>query len=169
MVADELGGGLDRQSRLAGPAGTGQRDEPSAFLAEQRDDLGDLALAADERARRPRQVRVRDRLQRRESLRAELEDPDRVLEVLQAVLAEVDECVVVESGRSSRRVREQDLPAVTRRADPGAEVHDLADVALVRQVRRSGVDPTRTWIGPARRASRASSVAATASRASANA
>ena len=50
----------------------------------------DLPFAADERARRPRQVRVRDRLQRREALGAELEDRDRPVEVLQAVLAEVE-------------------------------------------------------------------------------
>ena len=70
------GGGLDRQARLARAARAGQRHQPRP--REQRLDLVDLALAPDEARRRPGQVRVRDRLQRRERLLAELEEPDRL-------------------------------------------------------------------------------------------
>ena len=49
------------------------------------------AVPPDERARRPRQVRVRDRLERREARVPELEDRDRSIDVLQAVLAEIGE------------------------------------------------------------------------------
>ena len=49
-----------------------------------------LALAADEARHGTGQVHVRGRLQRRESLVAELEDPDRIREVLEAMLAEIE-------------------------------------------------------------------------------
>ena len=56
---------------------------------EQRHGVGQLLLAADERSRLHRQVRPVERLQRREVLGAELEEPLRLEEVLEAVLAQV--------------------------------------------------------------------------------
>ena len=140
VVADELGRRLDREPGLAGTAGAREREE-AGTVADQRDDLRGLPFAPDERARRPRQVRVRDRLQWRESLGAELEDGDRLLEVLQAVLAEVDQRVVEEAGSRAGRLAQQDLPAVSGRTDPGTQVDVVADVTLGSEVRRSRVHP----------------------------
>jgi hypothetical protein len=53
QLPHQLGRRLDRESRLAGPARPGQGDEPSP-AADQLDDVRDLALAAQEGARRPR-------------------------------------------------------------------------------------------------------------------
>ncbi len=52
---------------LPEPPAPGERQQAHA-VAEQRDHLRALPLSSDERARRPRQVRVRDRLQRRKPL-----------------------------------------------------------------------------------------------------
>ena len=87
-LGNEFCRGLDRQPRLARPPRAGQGHEARFF--EQRGDLGFLAFPADERARRPRQVRVRDRSQRRELPGSELEDPDRLVEVLQPVLPQIE-------------------------------------------------------------------------------
>jgi len=46
----QVGADLERQPRLADPAGTGQRQQPHT-LAQSGGDLGDLPLAADERRR----------------------------------------------------------------------------------------------------------------------
>ena len=91
----ELGGGLDRQARLPGATGAAEGQQ-MRLVAEERRDLLNLALAADEGARRPGQVRVRNRLQGREALAAELEERDRLRKVLQTVLAELDELPVGE-------------------------------------------------------------------------
>ena len=69
VLGNELGCGLDREPRLARAAGAGQRDEARAVL-EAREHLEQLVVSAHERARRPRQVRVGDRLQRREASRS---------------------------------------------------------------------------------------------------
>ena len=114
----------------------------------ERDDLGDLSLAADEARRGAGEVRVRDRLQRREGLLAELVDPDRLVEVLDAVLAEVADGVAVE--QVAGRLREHDLAAVAGRRDPRAEVDVVADVASsVRGRRRRCAGPSAR--APARR------------------
>ena len=60
-----VGGRLDREPRLAGAAGAGQRDEARAS-SNREQHLQQLVVSAHERARRRRQVRVGDRLQRRE-------------------------------------------------------------------------------------------------------
>ena len=54
-----------REPRLAGPARAGSVSEPHVVAGEQRDDLGELALAAEERRRRHGQVRPVEALQRR--------------------------------------------------------------------------------------------------------
>jgi hypothetical protein len=133
----QLGRSFDRQPRLARAAGPGQGQEAGAVL-EQRGDLRDLPVPADEGARRAGQVRVRDRLQGREALRAELEDRDRLREVLQPLLAEVGALPVDEP---AGRRREQHLAAVPGGGDARAQVHVLAHVALLAKQRRAGVDP----------------------------
>ena len=70
--------------------------------------LLELALAADERRRLDRQVRPVERLERRELVVAELEEPLRRAEVLEAVLAEV--------AQLDRRVEQ--LAASSRRRAP---------------------------------------------------
>ena len=124
-LADELGRRLDRQSRLSRAAGTGQRHEPSA-VAQQSGDFTDLPLTADERTHRPRQVGVRDRLQRREALVSELEDRHRLAEILQPMLAEV--CDGDPADELLGRMREQHLAAVRRAHDPRRQVDVVADV-----------------------------------------
>ena len=134
---DERGGGLDRDPRLPRPAGAGQGDESVAAL-DPGANVRELAFPADEGARWPGQVRVRDRLQRREALAADLEDRDGLVDVLEAVLAEVGEHGAV--GESRRRPREDDLTAVRGCRHPGRDVDVLADVALRGQEGLAGVD-----------------------------
>ena len=86
--ADQLGGDLERQPGLAGPARPGDRDQARA-VAQQVEHLVDLALAAEQRGGRHRQVGGVERLQRREVVVAELVEPRRRGEVLEPVLAEV--------------------------------------------------------------------------------
>ena len=81
VVADEFCRRFDREAGLprASRAGEGHETGP---IADQGGHGCHLVLSADERAGRTRQVRVRDRLQWREVLVAELEDQDGSLEVL---------------------------------------------------------------------------------------
>ena len=67
---------------------------------------------------------------------AELEDGDRVLDVLQAMLAEVGERAVDELGRC---LGEDYLPTMACRGDTGGEMHVLSHVALICDARRSRV------------------------------
>ena len=131
----ELGRCFDRQPRLAGTAGAGERDEAPA-LSEQRHDFLCLARPADKRAGGSREVRVGDRLQRREGPVAELEDGNRLGDVLEPVLAEVDERAVDKLGG---RTGEDDLASVAYSGDAGGKVHIAADVALLRDERRARV------------------------------
>ena len=69
---DELGRDLKREPRLPRAARPGDRDEPS--IADQRDELGHLSLASEERARRDREIRGVERPQRGELAVTELEE-----------------------------------------------------------------------------------------------
>src|SRR5207245_5014630 len=91
-LCEQLRSRLDRQPRFAGTAGSGQRHQtlPAAKHAKQ---ISEFLLAPHKRTRWSRQVGVRDRPQRRKPFRPELEQPDRLREVLQAMLPEVDEVV----------------------------------------------------------------------------
>ena len=64
--------------------------------------------------------------------------PDRLVEVLEAVLAEVAQPDAVDE--VAGRAREDHLPAVAGGRDPRAEVDVEADVALVGARGRAGVD-----------------------------
>ena len=139
----ELCGRLERKPRLAGATRPGERQEPRT-VPEQADKLIALPPSADEGGDRPRQVGVRDRLQRREALGAELEERDRLVEVLQPVLAELGQLTIDER---ARRGRDDDLSAVPRGGDAGSPVELTPGIALARQARLSGVqahpDPDR--------------------------
>ena len=135
VLRDECGSRLEREPGLARAPRPGQRHESSSLL-DQGEDRFELLLPADEGTRRAREVRVRDRLERGEALVAELEDGDRVLDVLQAMLAEVGERAVDELGRC---LGEDDLPTMACRGDTGGEVHVLSHVALICDARRPRV------------------------------
>ena len=86
------------------------------------------SLPPHERTRRAWKVGVRDRLERREALVAELIDRDRALDVLQAVFPEVSHCEPLDELPS--RLREQDLTSVARGCDTRREVDVDSHVAL---------------------------------------
>ena len=73
----------------------------------------------------------------REIIVSELKDAFRCGEVLQPVITEVSEFVAVQE--RSGRCGHQDLPAMAAGCDPGGSVHIDPDVALLSQMRRSGV------------------------------
>jgi hypothetical protein len=126
-VADDVGRSLDREACLARPARPGESEQPT-LAAQQLGDVCYLTLSTDERAGRPREVRVRDRLQRRKRHIPELEDPDRLVEVLQPVLSQIADLAVE---LLARRLREQHLASVTAGGDPGGEMNVETDVALL--------------------------------------
>ena len=74
------------------PPGPVKRHQPR--VPQERGELCHLPIASDEARRRPWQVGVRDRLQRRKRPVAELEDRDRLCEVLHPVLAEIAKVAV---------------------------------------------------------------------------
>ena len=117
-----------------GPARVTRR-EP---FRTQRDELVPLAGPADEGGGRARQVRVRDRIQRREALRSHLEERDRLVEVLQAVLAELHHLASDE--RPGRR-RQHDLAAVARSGNASGTVELAPGVALAGQLQLARVQP----------------------------
>ena len=83
-----------------------------------RGEFGDVCLAADESARRSREIRVRDRLERWKLPLPELEERDGLVEILQAMLAEVEDWWTRRRGRPCRR-REERLPPMPGCADSG--------------------------------------------------
>ena len=120
VVRDERPCRLQRQARLTRPTGTGQRHQASATL-DPGEQLSQLAVPTDERARRPRQVRVGNRLERRKPLLAELEDRDRLGNVLEPMLAQIEQPVGSNEGRRHRR--QDHLPPMRRSCDPCRAVH----------------------------------------------
>ena len=134
-LRNQLGRRLDRQPRLPRATRAGQRHQPRA-VPQQLHNVRHLPLPADERRRRPRQIRVRDRLQRRKALLAQLEDPHRLREVLHPVLAKIRQPSVDER---ARRLRNKHLAAVTGGGDPRRQMDVLADIALPADVRAPGV------------------------------
>ena len=104
---------------------------------EPREHLGELTLPTDERARRVREVRVGDRLERREGAVAELVDRYGTVDVLQAVLAELGDSGAID--QLSCRLRKHHLPPVRRRPDSCGEVHVVSDVAFLGHERRPRV------------------------------
>ena len=131
---------------LPGAAGTRERDEAGSRF-EPRHDLLELGVPAHEGARRTRQVGVRDRLERREAPRSQLEDRHRIRDVLQTMLSQVHELDIDDRGRC---LGENDLAAVARRR----RRERRSGRRRRRSPRRQGAgvpvcSPTRTLIGPA--------------------
>ena len=122
------------------PPGPGERHEPRVLTGEQLDDLSELSLAPEERRHRNRQIRPVEALERRELAFAELIHALRRAEILEAVLAEVDQ---LDLDESRCRSRDEHLPAVACGRDPSGAVHVVADVALVADDRGSRVERRR--------------------------
>ena len=108
-------------------------------LGEQCDELAELVLSTDERARRDRQVGGVERPQRREVAVAQLMETLGSGEVLQPVLSEITSCGVAVQ-EPSCRLGEDDLSPVSSGGDPRRAVNVDADVAFVRHDRLAGVD-----------------------------
>ena len=109
-----------------------------------------LPLAADERGRRARQVRVRDRLQRREALSPSWKIATGSSKSLSRCSPRSRSPALAEPAGCRR----DDAPA--RRAPtprPGRQVDVVAHVALIGQRRVPVWTPIRTWIGPPARPS----------------
>ena len=126
VLLDALRSCLQRQPSLARAAGAGERDD--AMRVEQREHLGQLAFASDERRRLHRQVRLVDALQRRELIVAELVEPLRRCKVLEPVHAEVAQAIC--AGEIARCLREENLAAVTGSGDARGAMHIDPDVSL---------------------------------------
>ena len=129
-------GSLRREACLPGAAGAGQRDEADVIPCEEREHLAELFLPAEELCLGDRQVRLVERLERRELVVSDLEDVLGRGEVLEAVLTEVTELVV---DKALGRGGDEHLSAVAGGGDTGGAVDVVADVALVGQKRRSRV------------------------------
>lgn len=118
------------QPSLAGTAGPDQRHQPGA--GEQVAELRDLPFASDERGTGRWQVRARplqgpDRWKLgEEAIDDQVVQMLQVLDVLESVRPEVPNGHALGKGVSHqppRGVRDQDLPAVSCRCDPGRPVH----------------------------------------------
>ena len=89
VLVGRFRGRLEREPGLAGSGRTGQRQQARDPASEQGRHLAELSLAPEESRRRNREVRLLQASQRWEGFAAELIDPFRCGEVLQAVFAEV--------------------------------------------------------------------------------
>ena len=125
---DEGGRHLEREPRLSRATRAGKGQEACSSL-DLRENLCELPLPPDEAARRPREVRVRDRFERGKGLRTELVDGDRLRKVLEAVLAELGQRKAVLRDELTRRLGEDDLSAMSRGGDPGCPVQFVTDKA----------------------------------------
>jgi hypothetical protein len=144
-----LGGDPQRQARLASAARPGEGEEPGA--AEQLADLGDLALASDERRSRWREVRPTwpsegaDRWElSRETVDDEVVERLGLVEVLQPVAAEVADRHSLGEGVLDEHpcgLGDQDLAPVCGGGDPGRSVHIDPDVVAAADGTLTGVQP----------------------------
>jgi hypothetical protein len=96
-------------------------------------------LATQERRCRNGQIRLMERRERREVVVAELVDALGGGQVLEPVLAEVAEAVRAVKERGGRG-RDEHLTAVAAGGDAGRAVNVSADVALLSEMRRTGVE-----------------------------
>ena len=139
---------LEGEPRLAGPAGSGEGHEPRGL--EQRAQLVELPLAADERRQLDGQV-VRPRVERpdRREVLLQARDDELLdalrLEVLEAVGAERPEpdAVGERPGREvGRGLGQEDLAAVPGRGHACCAMDVAADIAAVRvELPEAPVDP----------------------------
>ena len=131
-------GGLQCEPRLADAARSSERHQARRVCGQQRGDLGQLMLAAQERRRRHGKIRPVEALQRRVLELAELVDPLRRGQILEAMLAEIVQAL--DADEAGRRGRDERLSAVTARRDPCGAVYVGADVPLGGKQRRAAVN-----------------------------
>jgi hypothetical protein len=127
-------GRLQGKARLPGAARAGEGEQARSF--EERHDLGELGLPAEEGRRRHREVRAVEALEGREVSLAQLVDPLGGGEVLEPVLAEIAQ---LDLDQWSCRGRDEDLTSVAAGGDAGCPVDVVSDVALLGEERRAGV------------------------------
>ena len=121
--------GLQGEPRLTCPARAGQREEADVVALEQRQHLGELSLAAEERCPGDRQVRAVEALEGRELVVAELVDPLGRGQILQPMLTKVlKHLAIYERGGGGGH---EHLTAMAAGGDPRGAVHVLTDVALI--------------------------------------
>jgi hypothetical protein len=130
-----LGREPEREPGLPRSAGAGEREQPVRSSFQRLD----LALSSDEGCRRKRHVGAVQRLERRERLTPQLEDPDWGREVLQPMLAEIAQLERVGLEERHRRRGEQHLTAVRGAGDACRAVNVETDVAVVDRDRLAGV------------------------------
>ncbi len=133
----QIGRGLDGEPRLADAAGAGESHQAHARGAEVLADREQVELPPDQLRGLHGQV-VRRRIERPQpgevgpqAVRRDLEETLAAREVAQAVLPEVTQLDAVAEARldeRTRRLRDEDLPAVRRGHDPGRAVDVDADV-----------------------------------------
>jgi hypothetical protein len=146
----EVGGGMHGQPGLPRPTWAGQRQEPYLVARQQRADVGELPLSADEPGQRHGNL---DGAGAEGAKRGEvgwqagdhqLKQPLRLGQVLQPRLAEIPQ---PDRGRQLGAEQlpggpgEQHLPAMPSRADPCRAVHIQAGVVLADHDRLARVDP----------------------------
>jgi hypothetical protein len=126
---------LKAKPSLAGPSGPGQRDQTVA--CQQFVDLPDLLCPTDEPGELSRQIRQTGFLcptRRKVLLHAidhQLEQPFRLQEILQPVLAEITQprpAGQTPLYQTPRGIGQKNLTAIRRRRDPGRPVHVQPDV-----------------------------------------
>ena len=138
IVARSIRRSLDCEPRLAGAARADERNDPSVGPGEEPGDFGKLTLGADERCRGQGQVRPTQVGERRKRT---LGPPGRRVRAPRdpkLMAAEIHQLRVNQA--SCLRVRHEDLPGAARRCDPGGPMEVVADVALVNEKWRSGVN-----------------------------
>ena len=143
-VRERLGGfgrALECEARLPGPTGTGQREQRHVLTAKEVGERDHLVIAADERCGRHGKVRAVERPDRWEVPLAELVDPFGGLQVLESMIAEIDQREPFRIDLLHRRERHQDLAAAPGGRDPGGAVDVGADVPFGRANRGARVDP----------------------------
>ena len=89
VLVRDLGPGLHGEPRLARATRAGQRQQAHLRVGKEGEHFAELLLAADERRRLLGQVRLVERLERRELGVAELVEPLRCGQVLEPMLPEV--------------------------------------------------------------------------------
>ena len=143
-----LGGTLEREARLPRATGTGQGEEGDVIAAEQRGDLFHLLIPADERRGRDGQVRSIEGPDRREVSLAKLVHALGSLQVLEAMIAQIDQREPVCVDLLHRVQRHEDLSPAPGGRDPGGSVDIGAHVPLRGSERGAGVDPDPDPDGP---------------------
>ena len=135
-LVHELGSDLQSQTGLSTSAGPCERHEPPG-VAEQRLQVTELSLAPDKWVRGNREVRRVQTLEWRKVGVAELVDPLRRGQIFEPMLSEVAQRFCTD--QIWRRLRKENLPAVSRRGDARRPVDVDADVPFVGDERLAGM------------------------------